>query len=74
MQNQIKLPDWVDTKCLDCGEPLPIEVLHSAAGYYIGQWCSGDGPYSRLSEEYYSSFSKAKHALDENNFTMRQHP
>ena len=30
----------------------PIEVLRSAAGYYIGQCCPEEGPISRLSVQY----------------------
>jgi hypothetical protein len=71
---KLKLPNWTRKDCDLCGANLPMEVCHSAAGYYIGQWCEIDGPYSRLSQEYYSTFAKAKHALDEGNFTMRQHP
>lgn len=70
----IKLSSWTDEKCVDCGRDLPVEVQHSAAGYYIGQWCPVDGPYSRLSQEYYSTFMLAQDALDNNTFTMRQHP
>ena len=33
--------------CIDCGKELPLQVLHSNAGYYIGTFCSCCGPYSR---------------------------
>jgi hypothetical protein len=33
----------------ECGEPLVPQVMHSAAGYYIGTWCKHCGPYSRES-------------------------
>lgn len=74
MSNEIKLPKWTHAYCEDCGEALPVEVQHSAAGYYIGQWCSTDGPYSRLSVEYYRTEKEAQNALDNRTFTMRQHP
>lgn len=39
-------------ECDECGMKLPVQVLRSSAGYYIGQWCSNCGPYSRLSKYY----------------------
>lgn len=60
--------------CDVCNQPMPIEVLHSAAGYYIGQECEIDGPYARLSQEYYKSHKVAQDALDNRTFTMREHP
>lgn len=71
---KMKLPSWTQSKCEDCESDLPVVVLHSAAGYYVGQWCQNDGPYSRLSEEYYSTQQLAELALKNNTFTMRQHP
>jgi len=68
------LPSWIPTNCEDCGRELPIEVQHSAAGYYIGQWCPVDGPYSRISQEYFKSYELAAEALHNETFTMRQHP
>jgi len=47
---------------LDDGTKLPLEVLESNAGFYIGTWF--DGPYSRESHHYYPSFESAKKALD----------
>jgi len=35
--------------CDDCGSKLPLQVLHSPAGYYIGYYCPECGPYSRES-------------------------
>lgn len=35
-----------------CGVALKIQVLHSAAGYYIGTQCPNCGPYSRESGYY----------------------
>jgi len=34
-------------KCEDCDSDLPLQVLHSGAGYYIGRHCPQCGPYSR---------------------------
>lgn len=41
--------DHVPDKCDDCGVELKLQVLRSAAGYYIGTWCNC-GPYSRASD------------------------
>jgi len=51
------------TKCMDCGTTLPIKVLRSNAGYYIGFFCPNCGPYSRESE-YYKHEHEAKAALE----------
>ncbi len=37
-----------ESKCPDCGVVLEIQVLISAAGYYLGTMCDC-GPYSRES-------------------------
>ena len=50
------------TVCMDCGTPLNIEVLSSAAGYYVGFFCPLCGPYSRESG-YYPSREEALVAL-----------
>ena len=50
------------TVCMDCGTPLNIQVLCSAAGYYIGFLCPLCGPYSRESG-YYGSYEEAAVAL-----------
>lgn len=54
----------------ECGMPLPLQVLKSAAGYYIGT-ADGDEPVSRESEEYYRSKDAAKQALELNLWTQR---
>jgi hypothetical protein len=53
-------------KCEDCGKELVLEVLHSAAGYYIGTFCKC-GPYSRESV-YYKTEKAAQEALDKDAF------
>ena len=35
-------------KCSTCGEEMPLKVCQSAAGWYVGRWCSC-GPHSRES-------------------------
>jgi len=43
---------------------LPLEVLKSAAGYYIGTLDEAGAPYSRESEEYWQTFEEAERALN----------
>jgi len=57
----------IDSECMDCGNRLPAKVLQSAAGHYIGTWCSCCGPYSRESG-YYPTSEAAQEALDNNTF------
>jgi hypothetical protein len=47
------------TACMECGTALDIQVLCSAAGYYVGFFCPHCGPYSRESG-YYSSREEAE--------------
>jgi len=53
--------------CPDCGEPMPVEVCHSAAGFYIGTFCATCGPYSRESG-YYPTREKAQDVLERGNY------
>jgi len=46
-----------------------IEVLRSAAGYYIGQLDKEGLPYSRLSG-YFRTYKEAEHAM-KNGFALR---
>jgi hypothetical protein len=59
--------------CPDCGGPLPIQVCSSAAGYYIGRWCSQCGPYERLSIGYYRTRELAQAALDSGDWDDRDY-
>ena len=52
--------------CPDCAIVLTLQVLHSAAGYYIGTFCNC-GPYSRESG-YYKTSEEAQAALDNGSF------
>lgn len=45
------------------GKRLSLDVLHSAAGHYIGT-ADEDGPVSRESAQYFRSYHAARHALD----------
>ncbi|XUT40237.1 hypothetical protein ACFIMZ_10175 [Burkholderia sp. F1] len=55
------------------GKLLPLEVLLSAAGHYIGTQDS-DGPVSRESHEYFRSEAAAQRALDKGGWTQVPHP
>lgn len=56
-----------------CDVKLPLEVLLSGAGYYIGT--SEDGaPFSRESKEYFPTEEAATQALNEGNWTQRPNP
>jgi hypothetical protein len=46
------------------GVSLPLEVLPSAAGYYLGTLDHDGMPYSRESEEYWKTREEAEAALN----------
>jgi hypothetical protein len=48
---------------MECGTTLALQVLSSAAGYYLGFFCPYCGPYSRESG-YFRSREEAETALD----------
>lgn len=50
--------------CPDCHEEMPIIVLRSGAGHYIGTSCPNCGPYSRESG-YYPNLETAQKALEQ---------
>lgn len=52
------------------GARLPLRVLKSAAGFYIGT-ISDEGPFSRESEEYWPTAEAAETALMSSCFTQR---
>lgn len=51
------------------GYSLPLAVLESPNGFYIGTF-DDSGPVSRESEEYYTTFEQADSALKHHNFTQ----
>ncbi|EGI5934652.1 hypothetical protein AH137_001182 [Salmonella enterica subsp. enterica serovar Urbana] len=53
------------------GLPLPLQVLRSGAGYYIGTQ-NEEGPVSRESVEYFSTQSQAEHALKQGTWSQRE--
>jgi hypothetical protein len=55
-----------------CGKELEVQVLKSAAGWYVGTW--EDGPYSRESAEYFRTQQEAETALETGAWTQRAHP
>jgi hypothetical protein len=55
------------------GDERPLEVLRSAAGYYLGTLCEEGMPYSRDSG-YYPTFEAAAAALQGLTFAPRLHP
>lgn len=56
-----------------CNQQLPLQVLQSDAGYYIGT-ADEEGPVSRESVEYFNTDAEAASALKDNSWTQRQHP
>ena len=36
----------------DCGEVLPLQMMQSNAGYYLGYFCTKCGPYGRETAYY----------------------
>lgn len=62
-----------------CGRELPIEVLKSAAGFYLGTFVHNDdydsgGPFSRESMEYWPTRELAQEALDTGDWTQKPSP
>lgn len=55
------------------GRLLPLQVVHSAAGYYIGTH-NDEGPVSRESVEYFPTPIAAQNALDTHAWTQRAYP
>lgn len=60
--------------CPDCKKDkpkervyMPLKVLHSPAGYYIGMSCPNCGPYSRESG-YYKDRDVAQAAMDNDDY------
>lgn len=55
------------------GKRLPLQVLRSAAGHYIGTH-DDEGPVSRESVEYFPSHEVAQRALATHAWTQRSNP
>ena len=56
-----------------CGVELPVTVLQSRAGFYLGTKVNGL-PVSRESEEYFADRKLAEAALKSGSFTQRMNP
>ena len=56
-----------------CKVQLPLQVLRSAAGYYIGTFDDESGPCTRESVEYWAKREDAKEALDTGFWTQLAH-
>ena len=54
-----------------CGFHLPIQVMKSAAGFYLGTTYFGI-PLNRESNEYWTSEEEAKKALQSGNWTQKE--
>jgi hypothetical protein len=55
------------------GKRLPLQVLPSPAGYYIGTH-DDEGPVSREAVEYFPTEEEAQIALADHAWTQRRHP
>ncbi|WP_186207403.1 hypothetical protein [Burkholderia gladioli] len=55
------------------GMDLPLQVLRSAAGYYIGTAHAGES-VSRESHEYFTTHAAAADALANDSWHQRAHP
>lgn len=53
-----------------CGEKRPLEILKSAASYYLGTQTKR-GPWTRESVQYWPSKEKAQNAWDTGNWTQK---
>ena len=56
------------------GVTLPVTVLQSGNGYYLGTHSPEEGPISRESLEYFPTAAAAAKALDTGDWTQRDHP
>ncbi len=56
-----------------CGVELPVTVLESQAGFYLGTEDQGV-PFSRESAEYFANRNLAEAALARGKFTQRMNP
>ena len=56
------------------GYRLPLEVLKSAAGFYLGTASKDLGPVSRESAEYFPTQELAEQAMGSGQWTQREHP
>lgn len=56
-----------------CGLTLPLQVLQSNAGFYLGT-TDEEGPVSRESLEYWPTYTEAEKALSTREWTQKETP
>ena len=54
----------------ESGYSLPVQVLESSAGFYLGT-ADEEGPVSRESSEYFASLREAQAAMQSGDWTQR---
>jgi hypothetical protein len=57
-----------------CGMDLPLRVMQSGAGHYIGTQDEDGMPFSRESQDYFPSREAAAEALETGRWTQKQNP
>ena len=57
-----------------CGKALPLRVLRSQRGFYIGTFDDEAGPCSRESVEYFRQEAQAVKALESGSWTQKMEP
>jgi hypothetical protein len=57
-----------------CQVDLPVQVLQSAAGFYLGTFHPEEGPYSRESDCYWPTREAAQIALASGDWPQKPHP
>ena len=57
-----------------CGKALPLRVLQSQRGFYIGTFDDEAGPCSRESNEYFRKEVQATKALETGAWTQKMEP
>lgn len=57
-----------------CGKALPLRILQSQRGFYIGTFDDKTGPCSRESEEYFREKAQAAKALEIGTWTQKMEP
>lgn len=59
----------------ECGGlALPLSVIHSQAGYYLGTTDDDGAKFTRESREYWAEREEAQRALDSGDWTQRLVP
>lgn len=66
---QVKTRRPVGLLAVQVGELLPLEVLESNAGFYLGTCL--EGPFTRESAEYFPTRGEAETALKDGTWTQR---